>query len=236
MANKKYKLTDGNYWATDGIHDFGQNKTQREINAALVQADSDLSGAIDDIGNQIQGNLAPIESGSTASRRYEIGEYVIVNGYFCYVKQTILAGDSFSTNTNITVAKVGEELTDFNYFKANYSSSIITSTDGTPHSGSGIRLAYNKIDVKFTARILLQNMTQGVRPVITLTHNDFIGCPSFECYGNPVLRGSSGVYTDECYASHVIGTNKITIYQNNFLSTSLPAGWGIYQIPGISLN
>lgn len=46
MANKKYKLTDGNYWATDGIHDFGQNKTQREINAALVQADSDLSGAI----------------------------------------------------------------------------------------------------------------------------------------------------------------------------------------------
>ena len=46
MANKKYKLTDGNYWATDGIHDFGQNKTQREINAALVQADSDLSDAI----------------------------------------------------------------------------------------------------------------------------------------------------------------------------------------------
>ena len=46
MANKKYKLTDGNMWATDGIHDFGQNKTQREINAALVQADSDLSGAI----------------------------------------------------------------------------------------------------------------------------------------------------------------------------------------------
>ena len=49
MANKKYKLTDGNYWATDGIHDFGQNKTQREINAALVQADSDLSGALNAI-------------------------------------------------------------------------------------------------------------------------------------------------------------------------------------------
>ena len=49
MANKKYKLTDGNYWATDGIHDFGQNKTQREINAALVQADSELSGAINSL-------------------------------------------------------------------------------------------------------------------------------------------------------------------------------------------
>lgn len=39
MANKKYKLTDGNYWATDGVYDFDQGKTQREVN-------SDLSGAI----------------------------------------------------------------------------------------------------------------------------------------------------------------------------------------------
>ena len=41
MANKKYKLTDGNYWATDGVYDFDQGKTQREVN-------SDLSGAIND--------------------------------------------------------------------------------------------------------------------------------------------------------------------------------------------
>lgn len=42
MANKKYKLTDGNYWATDGVYDFDQGKTQREVN-------SDLSGAINTI-------------------------------------------------------------------------------------------------------------------------------------------------------------------------------------------
>lgn len=39
MANKKYKLTDGNMWATDGVYDFDQGKTQREVN-------SELSGAI----------------------------------------------------------------------------------------------------------------------------------------------------------------------------------------------
>lgn len=39
MANKKYKLTDGNYWATDGVYDFDQGKTQREVN-------SELSGAL----------------------------------------------------------------------------------------------------------------------------------------------------------------------------------------------
>jgi len=38
MANKKYKLTDGNMWATDGIHDFGQNKTQRTINSEVNSA------------------------------------------------------------------------------------------------------------------------------------------------------------------------------------------------------
>ena len=46
MANKKYKLTDGNYWATDGVYDFDQTKTQREINGELSDAVSDLSTAI----------------------------------------------------------------------------------------------------------------------------------------------------------------------------------------------
>lgn len=40
MANKKYKLADNDYWASDGVYDFGQSKTQRQIN-------SDLNGAID---------------------------------------------------------------------------------------------------------------------------------------------------------------------------------------------
>lgn len=38
MANKKYKLTDGNYWATDGVYDFDQGKTQREVNGDLIGA------------------------------------------------------------------------------------------------------------------------------------------------------------------------------------------------------
>ena len=71
MANKKYKLTDGNYWATDGIHDFGQNKTQREINAALVQADSDLSGAITSLQNDFSGATAiSAESGLFTTSKF----------------------------------------------------------------------------------------------------------------------------------------------------------------------
>ena len=43
MANKKYKLTDGNYWATDGVYDFDQGKTQREVNSDLIGAISDAA-------------------------------------------------------------------------------------------------------------------------------------------------------------------------------------------------
>ena len=39
MANKKYKLSNSDYWATDGVWDFGQGKTQRQVN-------SDLNGAL----------------------------------------------------------------------------------------------------------------------------------------------------------------------------------------------
>ena len=56
MANKKYKLTDGNYWATDGVYDFDQGKTQREVN-------SDLSGAI----TSLQGKTTNLE-------KYDINE------------------------------------------------------------------------------------------------------------------------------------------------------------------
>ena len=76
MANKKYKLTDGTYWATDGIHDFGQNKTQREINAALVQADSDLSGAINDKANQSA--IAIVSDNNTHE--------AVTKGHYIYVK------------------------------------------------------------------------------------------------------------------------------------------------------
>ena len=42
-TNKKYKLTDGNMWATDGVYDFDQDKTQRQINSALNGAISAIT-------------------------------------------------------------------------------------------------------------------------------------------------------------------------------------------------
>ena len=112
MANKKYKLTDGNYWATDGIHDFGQNKTQREINAALVQADSDLSGAItsettarQNVDTAIENGLAIIANGNT-HYAIESGKYVYIKNHSTLAEGLYKANVTIPTNNPITSTNV----------------------------------------------------------------------------------------------------------------------------------
>lgn len=42
MSNKKYKLANNDYWATDGVYDLGQSKTQRQINSDVNSAINSL--------------------------------------------------------------------------------------------------------------------------------------------------------------------------------------------------
>lgn len=87
MANKKYKLTDGNYWATDGVYDFDQGKTQREVN-------SDLSGAINDISTTtntlftLDGlQIGKSAAGATASTRAISADIYCENGIVVKAEQ-----------------------------------------------------------------------------------------------------------------------------------------------------
>ena len=57
MANKKWKLNNNDYWATDGVYDFGQSKTQREIN-------SDLNGAINALGTEVDTAKIVLDDGT----------------------------------------------------------------------------------------------------------------------------------------------------------------------------
>ena len=56
------------------------------------------------------GQVAPVESGSTASQAYEVGEYFWHEGNFCKAKTAIASGASLVQNTNYTVIKVGDEI------------------------------------------------------------------------------------------------------------------------------
>ena len=74
-----------------------------------MKAVSDLNGAITSSVTKLNTNLGYIEDGSTSTRHYNAGEYIILNGYLRRVTAEINVGDAFSTSSNITVVKVGTE-------------------------------------------------------------------------------------------------------------------------------
>ena len=78
--------------------------------AVIYRADTKayIDGTIVDVPLAM---IAPIETGTTASKAYAVGEYFILNGnQFCKAKTAIASGATFTLNTNYTVTTIGAEL------------------------------------------------------------------------------------------------------------------------------
>ena len=63
-----------------------------------------------DAGKADTSVIAPVESGTTASRAYAAGAHFIKDGAFCTAKTAIAQGETFTLNTNYTAGTVGQEL------------------------------------------------------------------------------------------------------------------------------
>ena len=61
--------------------------------------------------NMILGDFATVESGSTASKAYDPGDYLVYNNVLHMVIASIAQGAAFVVNTNI-VARVGASFVD----------------------------------------------------------------------------------------------------------------------------
>ncbi len=61
-------------------------------------------------GGGNEDNIAYVESGTTATRGYSIGDYVIIGGNLYRVIAQINSGGTFTVGTNIETTKVGLEL------------------------------------------------------------------------------------------------------------------------------
>lgn len=59
----------------------------------------------------LNSNLAFIEDGTTASRAYSVGQYVLIGGQLYKVTASIASGATFTIGTNVTATTVGTELT-----------------------------------------------------------------------------------------------------------------------------
>lgn len=111
MANKKYKLSDGNSWATDGIFDFGQNKTQRQIN-------SDLNGAISDtraLFGDLSFKMFSMSGGKTATLTFSSKSnhaFIFTSGAYVAARSImVVATSSTGVAADPTVLVGGEGVT-----------------------------------------------------------------------------------------------------------------------------
>lgn len=83
--------------------------TSRNIADVLAQELSGIASAItggDDKANKT--DIATVESGSTASRAYSVGELVYVNGNLYKVITAIASGATFTAGTNIQSVNVSD--------------------------------------------------------------------------------------------------------------------------------
>lgn len=98
MAN--IKLVTNN-WETSGVYDLTQGKTQRQINADLIQADSDLNGAITSIEN----GIAIVANGNTHAA-IASGQYVYIKGHSTLAEGLYKAKSAISVNATLSSTNV----------------------------------------------------------------------------------------------------------------------------------
>ena len=116
------------------------------ITGALTDQ-TDLASALDAKADKTM--LAPVESTSTASQNYAVGDYLVYNGILYRVTAAISAGQTLTPGTNISATNAGAELTALN-------SGLIVFRDfgwfsGEKPSGTiGQRYLYVDTDVTLT--------------------------------------------------------------------------------------
>lgn len=85
-------------------------------------------------GNSLEttiGSIAKIE-GTTASRNFSKGEYIVRNGQLYIVSVSVLSGETWTVGTNIDSTSVGAELSSLNSNKA----SLVELTNGSAEIGN----------------------------------------------------------------------------------------------------
>lgn len=95
------------------------------VSAATAGTDYATPAQLDGKANQAQ--LATLETGSTASRPYAVGEKFCWNGLLYRVTSPISSGQSFTPGTNCEATTVGEEIQKKAVFSTTPSSPVVLS-------------------------------------------------------------------------------------------------------------
>ena len=134
-----------------------------------------------------QSNLAPVETGNTASQSYVVGEHLVWNGVYYKVIQAIASGGSFNVGVNLradTVASDIEYLEEFHTYSTS-EKAVGKWIDGRTlyertfykdlweiTSGATSSQSYTLGDLNTNGELLIVNITGSVK--VNYNHREFI--------------------------------------------------------------
>jgi hypothetical protein len=107
------RRAQANYASTDMlvIQAAGGNTYTTRLEDMREDYKETLAPTLSALQDDVNENLATIEAGSTASKVYAKGDYLVFGGKLCRVTSTsIAAGATLTIGTNIELAPVGDEL------------------------------------------------------------------------------------------------------------------------------
>lgn len=149
----------------DGTFSYNDVTTYSQVGDAFGANDINATNlAI----NNILGDCATVEETTTASKAYDIGDYLVMDGYFYKVTAAISAGNTLVVGGNIEQTNVGAEISTLNKDLLNKTETIsgCTSTVG----------AVSTCEMYTIGKIAFLNA--DINPVTNRSASDFLVLPS----------------------------------------------------------
>lgn len=100
---------DGAAWVSGGVYGGSSVVIDNTLTRTGEAADAKVTG---DRLDAVENNLAPVESTTTATRNYAVGDYVIVNNQLYQVTVAIPTSGTITPGTNVVSISVDEVLKD----------------------------------------------------------------------------------------------------------------------------
>lgn len=137
---------------------------ERLIAALGATVDSAMSGSssnpvqnsvikayVDGLISGVLGEFATIESSSTASKAYSVGDYLVYDGNLYKVMTAIASGGTITPNTNVEQTTVGAEIANRILWFSTQSISSTSGSSGTLATITDARITVDHVLTKFVA-------------------------------------------------------------------------------------
>lgn len=145
ILQKTIGSTTSNVMLTDSA------PTQNSLNPLQSGAAYDAFGDVADQISDLLGDFATVESSTTASQAYAVGDFLVLNQKLYKVTTAISSGGTITVGTNVTQTTVGAEVKNRTLWWASQAISSTSGSSGTLATITDARITADHVITKFVA-------------------------------------------------------------------------------------